>query len=155
GNFYTLRDLLAKGLDPRAIRYFLLTSHYRKQLNFTIEGVSQASQALQRLDDFSGRVEEASRQPSGAAVAQPRGDLIAQVTRQRELFDEALDDDLNTAEALGALFDLVRIVNAGLDRGEADSPALAATLDFLEAFRRVFGVSRKGDEALPGDIASL
>src|SRR5262245_43912626 len=104
GNFYTLRDLLGRGLDPRAVRYFLLTAHYRKQLNFTLEGVAQASAAIARLDDFADRLH---REPEGRP-----GGLSATLERSRRRFEAALDDDLNTAEALGVTFDLLRDANA-------------------------------------------
>jgi cysteinyl-tRNA synthetase len=153
GNFHTLRDLLARGLAPRAIRYFLLSSHYRKPLNFTLDGAAQAAQALERLDGFSGRL-EAARPAAGGAPA-PAPDLSGSVAGLREAFEAALDDDLNTAEALAAVFDMVRLVNAALDRGGADAAALEAARGLLAAFRYVFGLPARGEEPLPPDVAAL
>jgi len=148
GNFHTLRDLLQKGLSPRSIRYFLLSSHYRKPLNFTFEGVAQSGQALERLDDFSERVQRALDAAPGAGSAE-------RVEPHARAFEEALDDDLNTAEALGAVFDLVRTMNAALDRNEASREALLAAERVIGGFRRVFGVPPRREEDLPADLAGL
>ncbi len=112
GNFYTLRDLTTRGFSPVAIRYLLLSVHYRKQLNFTLEGISHAGQAIGRLRDFLERM-------SGAGF--PEGEdpeLLAAAERGREGFEAAMDDDLNTAGALGALFQMVREGNTAADGGQ-------------------------------------
>ena len=158
GNFYTLRDLLGRGLDPRAIRYFLLTSHYRKPLNFTVEGVGQAAQALARLDDFADRLDRALAAAGGAAPPLPpsgAGGAAEQVALLHRRFEEALDEDLNTAEALAALFDGVRLTHAALDRGEADAAALAAADRLVGSFRAVFGIGPRRDADLPEEAAEL
>ena len=111
GNFYTLRDLTDRGFSPVAIRYLLLSVHYRKPLNFTLEGISHAGQAIARLRDFLERM---------SGTSYPEGEdpeLTAAATRGREGFEAALDDDLNTAGALGALFQMVREGNATTDEG--------------------------------------
>jgi cysteinyl-tRNA synthetase len=151
GNFYTLPDLVQRGLDPRAIRYFLTSSHYRKPLNFTLEGAGQAAQALQRLDDFCDRLEEASRSAAGAEG----DDTTERVRRHAEVFESALDDDMNTAEALAAVFDMVRLVNASLDRNEAGPATLDAARSLVGSFRSVFGVAARAEESLPPDLAAL
>ncbi len=146
GNFYRLVDLIDKGLDPRAIRYFLLSGHYRKQLNFTLEGVSQAASALTRLDDFTDRIArgEAGRE----------GDLLARVAHARARFDAALDEDLNTAEALAAGFDLLREANAAFDRGEGSAAERGGLAAFYEDLRYVFGIRPRSD-AIDADIEGL
>ncbi|HZI95279.1 MAG TPA: cysteine--tRNA ligase [Patescibacteria group bacterium] len=135
GNFYTLRDLIERGLDPRAIRYFLLSAHYRKQLNFTLEGVGQAAAAIRRLDDFADRLE---REPPGNP-----GDLSTILQHAKLAFDGALDDDLNTAEALGATFDLVREANAAFDRGEGSAAERAAISEYFRDLRYLFGIKQR------------
>jgi cysteinyl-tRNA synthetase len=150
GNFYTLRDLLAKGLSPQAIRYFLLSSHYRKPLNFTLEGVDQAQQALARIHDFAERLEGASSTETRKEIP-----LAEIVKRHRSEFESALDDDMNTAEALAALFDMIRVVNASLDQDKADPLALKESSEFLDAFRRVFGIVRRQKEELSQEEAAL
>ncbi len=132
GNFYTLRDLIARDLDPRAIRYFLLTAHYRKQLNFTLEGVSQAAAALTRLDDFTDRLD---REPPGHP-----GELHHAIRTTREKFDSSLNDDLNTAEALAAAFDLLREANATFDRGGGSVEERSALGSFFDDLTSVFGI---------------
>lgn len=146
GNFHTLRDLLARRIEARAIRYFLQTAHYRKQINFTLEGVSQASAALMRLDDFADRLE---REPAGTG-----GQLIQSLARHRERFDAALDDDLNTPEALAAAFDMLREANTAFDRGEGTAAERSATAGFFENFRYVFGITRPAID-LTGEIEEM
>jgi len=110
GNYYTLRDLLGKGHSPAAIRYLLMSVHYRKQLNFTLEGLEQAGAALQRVNDFILRIREV---PS---TSPDNPELDDRIARARREFHEGLDDDLNTSVALAALFELIRDTNILLDR---------------------------------------
>ena len=146
GNFFTLRDLLARGLDPRAVRYFLLSGHYRKQLNFTLEGVAQASAALARLDDFADRLR---REPAGS------GGTIATLAEAAERrFDASLDDDLNTAEALASIFDLLREANAAFDRGEGSEADRQAVGRTLSRFRGLFGF-RESSVELTVEVEAL
>jgi len=148
GNFFTLRDLLDRGLSPRAIRYLLQSVHYRKPLNFTLEGVEQARAALDRLDAFRHRLEH---EPASAG----RSPLAGQVEATRARFDAALDDDLNSAEALGVLFELIREANSAYDRGEVradDRVPLAALLDEVDA---VFGLATGNSRLLDADVEAL
>jgi cysteinyl-tRNA synthetase len=99
GNFYTLRDLLGKGYDPIAIRYLLLSTHYRSQFNFTFEALDAAGAAVERLRNFVRRLQDAEGEGSGGKVAELlRGVQLG--------FGGAMDDDLNASVALGALFDV-------------------------------------------------
>ncbi|MDX1624242.1 MAG: cysteine--tRNA ligase [Gemmatimonadota bacterium] len=151
GNFLTLRDLLERGHRPRQIRYLLLSAPYRTQLNFTFEGLDQAAAALERLGDFVDRL---GSLPEGEGASP----ALAERTREaREAFDAALDDDLNTSRALGAVFEWVRDVNRAIDEGNvttADRPGLEG---FLEAFDRVFDVLEPdpGEEDLSDEIEAL
>ena len=108
GNFYTLRDLLGKGHDPSAIRYLLLSSHYRAQFNFTFKALDSASAAVKRLRNFVKRLNDANGKDSGGRVSE----LLNEVERN---FTGAMDDDLNICLALAAVFDFVREVNGLLD----------------------------------------
>jgi cysteinyl-tRNA synthetase len=132
GNFYRLVDLLDRGLDPRSIRYFLLSAHYRKQLNFTLEGVAQAGSALTRMDDF---LERLKREPAAAP-----GNLAQGVAAARGRFDAALADDLNTSEALAAAFDLLREANAAFDRAQGSAEERRLVGAFFDDVRYVFGI---------------
>src|SRR5205809_691396 len=111
GNTYTIPDVVEKGFRPSAVRYLLLSAHYRKQLNFTWESLGSAEKALQRLTDCLARLDLVTAPGSHPNLAP----LIA---RAREAFAAALRDDLNTAAALGAVFELVSAVNAAIDTGE-------------------------------------
>ena len=103
GNFFTLRDLLSQGHSPEAIRYLLLSVHYRKQLNFTTDGLHQAQASIQRLEDFVLRVKEKAK----AEEASPEFKAEVQCRAAAD-FIEAMDDDINTSAALAAVFDFVR-----------------------------------------------
>jgi cysteinyl-tRNA synthetase len=120
GNFYTLKDLLAKGLDPMAIRYTLMSSHYRQQLNFTFDAVEASAGAIRRLREFVANMESASGDAENPEAAK----LVAKVEAD---FEAAMDDDLNVAGALGGLFDFVRDVNR-LGVGRADGAKAAAAV---------------------------
>jgi cysteinyl-tRNA synthetase len=136
GNQFTLRDLLAKGPAPEAIRYLLLSVHYRRQLNFTWDGLHQAEASLQRLEDFALRMSEiADESPLGAEVG-------GEVARARERFVEAMDDDLNTSAALAVLYDFVRWANQKLEQGQVSGGDARVAVDFLRELDRVFAVLR-------------
>lgn len=141
GNFFTLRDLLLKGHKPSAIRYLLTSVPYRKQLNFTFHGLEQAAHSVGRLRDFKSRIEMAKVEPgSNQAILE-----LAQKTRHE--MRAAMEDDLNTARALGAMFDMVREANAAADRGELRQEDKRALLGALEQFDEIFAVLKDDDGA--------
>src|SRR3954451_14502729 len=124
GNFFTLRDLVLKGHKPSSIRYLLASVPYRNQLNFTFEGLQQAAASVERLRNFRQRL--GSHFPDGSSLTMSS---LAQETSKR--MRESLDDDLNTAQAQAAIFDMVRAVNAAIDEGDVkkdDIPPLLAAL---------------------------
>ena len=136
GNQFTVRDLVEEGFSPAAIRYLLLSAHYRKQLNFSREGIRQAEQAIRRVDDLLERLGEV--QSDG-----PLSESVQDMTRRaRGAFEEAMDDDLNTPAALGALFDLVREANRALSSSsltKEDAGEIAGTIERLNTVFGVFG----------------
>src|SRR5579862_937755 len=134
GNFYTLRDLFKKGFKPSALRFALASVPYRKQLNFTFDGLQQAASSVERLRNFSDRLTR-EKFPEGNSPAM--AERIAQAAND---FDAALADDLNTAMALGVAYDLVRDANIAMDKGEFRQGDVAAAKDFLASFDRVFAV---------------
>jgi len=149
GNFFTLRDLLDKGYEPRELRYMLLSTHYRRVLDLTAESLTTARQNLSRLDDFEKRLrrEEAPRATHPATTA-----LVDAAARR---FHESLDDDLNTAGALGALFEMVRQVNAAMDRQQASTRDVASCLALLAEFEAIFGISLgQGEASLAPELAA-
>lgn len=144
GNFYTLRDLLGQGWPPEAVRYLLASVPYRKQLNFTLDGLKSAATAIERLRNYQLRL-ETGRLPEGKD-----GRLAARAALARQRFEEALDDDLNTAGALAAVFEYVRDTNTAMDRGEFPAGNVQDALGVLTLFDGVFDVLRPtaGEHAL-------
>ncbi|HVS14506.1 MAG TPA: cysteine--tRNA ligase [Thermoanaerobaculia bacterium] len=157
GNQYTLGELLARGCDPRAIRYLFVSVHYRQKLNFTFDSLATAAAALKRLDEMRFRLDAA---PVCAVGCEP---CLRQASRTlRADFDAALADDLNTAGALGALFTFVRAVNRRVDAGvtaeeKRDVHAALARVDAVlgvldaAAWRARQGGQDGGETAGPSD----
>jgi cysteinyl-tRNA synthetase len=150
GNFYTLRDLLAKGYDPIAIRYLLMSTHYRQQFNFTFEGLESAKGAVDRLRNFVRRLHDAEGKDSKGKVAVLTAKLEAG-------FGSSLDDDLDIGIALASLFDFVREVNNLLDTGMVSKSEAADVGGLMMRIDEVLGVIGKVEveEALPADIDAL
>lgn len=150
GNVFTLTEIADRGYRPSALRYLLLSSHYRKQLNFTWAGMDQAEESLRRIADFLARLQElghASRE-AGRADGSKVTTLVEQA---RADFRRALESDLNTAAALAAIFDLVRDVNAAIDAREVSATDASAVRAAIEEFDRVLGVValRQAEDARP------
>jgi cysteinyl-tRNA synthetase len=139
GNFYTLRDLIAQGYRPTAIRYLLASVPYRKPLNFTFEGLQQAQQSLDRLRNFHYRLTH-EEFPAGQ-----NPDLQARAREAKEAFEAGLDDNLNTAQALAAVFELVRDVNIAMDNGRFRQGDAPAVLEVLERWDRIFAMLEDRD----------
>lgn len=150
GNFYTLRDLLERGCDPLALRYLLASVHYRKQLNFTFDGIEQAEAAIRRVNDFLIRVLEVPVDEAGTEG------MVERVRAARERFEDAMDDDLNTSAALAALFELIRELNPALEAGRIGGPCRQQILALFEDANRIFDVFRVEEDRLEdGEIARL
>ncbi|MGB8914295.1 MAG: DALR domain-containing protein, partial [Candidatus Sulfotelmatobacter sp.] len=141
GNFYTLRDLVLKGHRPSSIRYLLTSVPYRNQLNFTFDGLKQAAVSVERLRNFRQRL-TAGRFAAGSCAGMQS---VAVETIDR--VKNALDDDLNTAQAQAALFEMVRSANAELDAGGVKRDDIPPLLSVLEKFDEVFAVL--GDDDVP------
>jgi cysteinyl-tRNA synthetase len=136
GNYYTLRDILDRGYAPEAIRYLLLSVPYRKQLNFTFEGLKSAATAIERLRNFQLRL-ETDRFEEGLDQA-----MAGRTAAASAAFVESLNDDLNTAGALGAMFEYLRDANSAMDSRAFRAGNAAAALEFLRFFDSVFDVLR-------------
>lgn len=149
GNFYTLRDLLQKGYSPKALRYLLLSTHYRQQLNFTFEALEAAKAGIERLNDFAAMLR--SVKVEGMVHEKVRGfvdDCIQQ-------FDDAMDDDLNIAPALASIFDMVKNIYK-FDSEEKLTKADADMIyDTLLTFDLVLGVVDKEVAKLDAEIDAL
>jgi len=136
GNIYTLRDLKERGYSPEALRYLLASVPYRKKLNFTFDGLKAAATSIDRLRNYKLRL-ETDKFPLGTNPA-----LTERTSASSAAFDAALDDDLNTAEALGTVFEYVRDTNTAMDAGEFRAENVPDALEFLARFDSVFDVLR-------------
>src|SRR5271166_2105472 len=139
GNFYTLRDLVLKGHRPSSIRYLLTSVPYRNQLNFTFDGLKQAAVSVERLINFRQRL-TAGVFPSGSCA-----EIRSLSGETMDRMKNALDDDLNTAQAQAALFEMVRSANAALDAGGIKKDDVPPLLRVLEKFDEVFAVLKDDD----------
>jgi cysteinyl-tRNA synthetase len=147
GNFFTLRDLLTQGHSPQAIRYLLLSVHYRKQLNFTMDGLRQAESSIQRLEDFRQRMTEI------ADGSDPCPEFASQIRSAHASFTEAMDDDLNISAGLGVIFDFIRSTYQIHDQGGISRGDARAAVDFIKGIDQVLGVMRQQPELLDEEIA--
>ncbi len=156
GNFFTLRDLLAKGFTGREVRYLLLTAHYRETFNFTIEGLQGARTALARIDECVGKLRE-----FGAPVSDPArfetSDRAGSETGAPVLqeFSAALDEDLNISAAWAAVFDWVRYMNRRLAEHSLSATEAAAALTDWDKIDSVLGVGAKSEAEVPAEILAL
>jgi cysteinyl-tRNA synthetase len=141
GNFFTLRDLLLKGYNASAIRLALISVPYRHQLNFTFEGLTEATNAIDRLRTFTRRLTKATL-VEGMTLA-----LQAAADKAEAGYIAALENDLNTAEARAPIFDLVRTVNSALDAGTVLAGDRERVLVVLGQFDAVFAVIADHDAA--------
>jgi cysteinyl-tRNA synthetase len=139
GNFFTLRDLFGKGYKPSALRFALASVPYRKQLNFTFDGLQQATSSVERLRNFADRLKQ------GKFPAGKQKGMAERIAKAAEEFDAGLSEDLNTARALAAVFDLVREANIAMDKGEFRQDDVSTVQEFLEAFDRVFALMEDND----------
>ena len=141
GNQYTLRDLIDRGCDPLAVRYLLQSVHYRKQLNFTFEGVKHSESALRRMNDFLLRMAEVpDDRPENPALSK-------RVARTLSDFQAGMDDDLNTSLALGTLFELIRETNVLLERQEVGSANRDQIVRLFSDVHQVFAVFQTDEPA--------
>jgi cysteinyl-tRNA synthetase len=139
GNFYTLRDLFARGQKPSTIRFLLLSVPYRRQLNFTEDGLKQAENSIERLRNFVERLKTAN------FAAGSNAEIVKRVEEAENDFGAGLADDVNTAVALASVFDLVRDVNIAMDRGDflqQDAPRVLAA---MEKFDEILAVLKDDD----------
>lgn len=147
GNFYTLRDLVEKGLDPLAIRYALIATHYRQPSNFSFEAVAGAAQALRRIRDFRIRLEE---------IRGEGDDLRVECDTCERDFITNMDDDLNISGALGIVFNFIRDVNRKIDDGVVGSAGATHALDLLDQLNQVTGIFAPSiEESAPQTVLDL
>jgi cysteinyl-tRNA synthetase len=144
GNFFTLRDLLAKAYTGREIRYLLLTAHYRETFNFTLAGLDAAKAALGRIDECVGKLRElASSATTGPDAAFPAK------------FKEVMDEDLNISGGWGVVFDWVRDTNKRLASGSLTAAEAAAALAAWSRVDGVLGIGAKAEAEAPPELLAL
>ena len=148
GNYYTVQDLVEQGHDPLAIRYVLLSTHYRQQLNFTMDGLEAAKAAITRLRDFKSNVESTSG-PGKSETLQPV------IDRAIEGFEDGLDNDLNISPSLAALFDFVREINSIIADKGLSEPEKSSVLETLKRFDSVLGVVFVDESDIEAEIDEM
>jgi len=146
GNFYTLRDLLERGYKARAIRYSLLSTHYRQSQNFTLDGVTAAEAAVQRLQDFMANLRDAD------GTDTPVEGLIA---RARQQFEEGMDDDLNISVALAGIFEFVREVNRLLAEHKLSQSNAQKVIEAMRGFDGVLGLLQEEESSVDAEVVRL
>ncbi len=154
GNFHTVASLVERGARPSAIRYLLLSAHYRTQLNFTLEGLAAAEKAVERLSEFKKRLQDVTADSASSKESTGAQDAV---DAWKAAFHKAMDEDLGVSGALGATFDLVREGNAALDEGRLDLSGAELILGALDRFDSVFGVlalREREDRTVNPDLAA-
>jgi cysteinyl-tRNA synthetase len=140
GTALGLRELAARGTTPRTVRFYLLSVHYRQPLHFSYTALDSARTSLERIDGLVRRLREAAQAGGGTAGEKDAAALKGYAEELRAAFTEALDDDLDVAPALAALFTFTRKINALADRGGLDAAGAAAALEVLSSIDLVLGV---------------
>ena len=149
GNVVTLRQLTEKGWKPRAIRLFLIGAHYRDKLDLTDESLQQAKSNIARIDAFSSRLRDAKVTDDGPGGVGFSSSFLAE-------FEGAMDDDLNVAEALAALYGFLRTINTLIDSGGLSRPGRDAVVEALRKVDSVLGVlDREVDPGIADHVLSL
>jgi cysteinyl-tRNA synthetase len=151
GNFYTLKDIESKGYDPVAFRYLCLSSHYRSQLNFTFESLENAKNTLDNLNDFLRRVDDAIE---GAEEGRNE-ELSALVEETKASFEEYMNDDLNTPQALSVVFEMIKVVNRVMDENNASKESLQDVYDFMMEFNDIFDILDMEEKELTDEEKEL
>jgi cysteinyl-tRNA synthetase len=151
GNVFNLQDVVERGFRPSALRYLYLGTHYRKQLKFSWTAMQQAEEALKRLTDFLARLGSRPAGPASDGIAATLDEAIA-------AFSAHIHDDVNTAAAIGVMFDLVRALNSAIDAGElraGDVPAVRAAFDRFDNVLGILSLRRAEDERPPVPIEEI
>ena len=144
GNFYKIPDLIDSGFTPEALRYLLLSGHYRTNINFSVAKKHEALKVIQRISDFYNRLLNLTA----------NHDKTSELPEAYNLFEKALDDDLNTPEALAVFFDWLRKTNTKIDTNNISNIEIASALNFIEKFNSVFDfIAEKSD--VPSEVIKL
>ena len=153
GNFFTVRDI-AKEYDLEAVRMFMLSAHYRSPINFSREQIAAAHASLSRLYTARDQMKFLLASAKDAPMTEEEQELVQRLKGYEKRFDEAMDDDLNTADAIGAIFELVKDANVSLTASSSKA-AVEAALNSFKALTDVLGLVQKSEDALPADIQAM
>jgi len=154
GNFYTLRDLMEKGIDPVTFRFAIQSNHYRRLLNFSFEGLKAADNSLKRIRIFRKRMED-DVAPAGQGTWKESIDSLKRLEVAEEAFWDAMLDDLNTPEALAAIFTLISDINAQDDRVALTREERDAVLAFLDMTNEIFAGWPKEEATIDAEVEAL
>lgn len=147
GNYFTLRDILSKGYSGTVVRYLLISTHYRQQLNFTFDGLDGARGALERYNDFIGNLEEFT-------AGSGNGEASGVLKKANDSFEAMLDDDLNISGALGVVFDMIRDINRLKAEGNLSTADRDSALSLVRKFDTVLGFELK-KQSLEAEVEAL
>ncbi|MGN0763993.1 MAG: cysteine--tRNA ligase [Aristaeellaceae bacterium] len=153
GNFFTVRDI-AKEYDLEAVRMFMLSAHYRSPINFSREQIAAAHASLTRLYTARDQMKFLLASAKDAPMTEEEQELVQRLKGYEKRFDEAMDDDLNTADAIGAIFELVKDANVSLTSSSSRA-AVEAAMSSFKALTDVLGLVQKNEDALPEDIQAM
>ena len=153
GNFFTVRDI-AKEYDLEAVRMFMLSAHYRSPINFSREQIAAAHASLSRLYTARDQMKFLLASAKDVPMTEAEQELVQRLKGYEKRFDDAMDDDLNTADAIGAIFELVKDANVSLT-AESSRAAVEAALKSFKALTDVLGLVQKSEDALPADIQAM
>jgi len=149
GNFYTLEDILAKGYDPYEVRFLLLSTHYRKMLNFTFDALEQAKAARSRLGNFLGELKDVTQERA------TNPEIAGLIANARNGFIAGLEDDLNISESMAAIFSLIKSLNPLLSREEVSKSDAQKVLDLFSSLDEVLAIKPSPIRSASGKIAAL
>jgi len=148
GNFYTLRDIIAKGHKPSAIRHLLISAHYRQQLNFTFEALHASQKAVERLQELSNKLKDYK-----GGEENEKADILVLEARQR--FEKAMDDDLNISAAMSEIFEFVRQMNTLIVDGKIGDKNANTALALMQDIDSVLGLIDWSNTKIPDDVIEL
>ncbi|MFH1233156.1 MAG: DALR domain-containing protein [Patescibacteria group bacterium] len=155
GNFYTLRDILAKNYSSMAIRYLLLATHYRQKLNFTFKGLEGAKNSLERLKEFISKIENQISKTK-TTIQNPK--IIKNlIFKTKKDFENAMDDDLNISQTLAIIFNLVKEINILIDKNSFSLSEAKKVYQLMKNFDQVLGLklTEKQEENISENILNL
>ena len=153
GNFFTVREI-AEEFDLEVLRFFLLTTQYRSPINFSREVMEQTKNSSKRLYNAKYKLEDAIEKSTVEKITDEEEKLFKSFDKHIEKFESAMDDDLNTADAITAIFDLVKDINLNLDENNSKE-MLEKTLELLKKLTRVLGIMEGEREEISEDIEGL